>query len=181
MPPLRRLSAAALVALLLAPGAASAQLGFGVTCTPGIPGCTSLRFSFADSGPDVGLNTLNLLLGGSAWTFTPGGSSTVGLYSAVDGVGPFSGFTTIGASGRSAAIDFLDNGFPFTLLSGGTGYLDIQATGTGAPPDASFTATTDGGATITGSSVPEPPTASLLGAGLAALVLGAAHRRREER
>lgn len=175
---LRRLASAALLSLVFAPDAARAQLGFSVACAPGIPGCAALRFTFANAAPDLALNTLGLRFVTPGWTFTSGPSATVGLYSATDSFGAFSGFSTVGSAGRAADLDFTDNGFPFTVVMGGIGFLDLAASGgnTAGGLAVDFTGVTNTGVQITGgatpgSTVPEPTTLWLVGAGAVAFAL----------
>ena len=171
---------ATLLALPAAPTAARAQLGVAVACTPGIPGCSQLRFTLS-STPDLALDALTLQLVTPGWTFTPivaGG--TVGSYAAEDALGPFGGTTTIGAVGRTAAIDFLETAAPFTIAPGSSGFLDLEVAGTGnaAGLSVDFIATTADGTRIVGNTIPEPGTVVLLSTGMLALALVGRRRAR---
>ena len=176
----RRFVGLAVGAVLATAGRAEAQVSVGVGCSPGIPGCASLRF-FVDAVGGVAIDQLFITLLTPPWHFTPGPSSTVGTYSAQDSFGPFSGFTTLSAGGTSLFIDFLgDNGFPFDVLDGDTGTLDLAAAGTGSTNGLYYTVTgvTDNGGRFTVSNTPEPASIVLLATGLGAL--GIAWRKRKK-
>lgn len=174
----RPLVVAALGVLLLVPARGEAQVSASATCTPGIPGCTSVRFFIQATG-GVDIDQLFIQSLNPAWHFTSGPNSTTGTYSAIDSYGPYGGFTTLNASGSTLSIDFLDNGFPFSVLDGDTGLFDVEASG---EPDASnfqfgLQGTTDEGGTFEVTSAPEPATTSLLATGLVGLA-GIARKRR---
>lgn len=176
----RRVAGLAVAALLAAAPRAGAQVSVSVGCSPGIPGCTSLRF-FTEAVGGVAIDQLFITLLTPPWHFTSGPSSSVGTYSAQDSFGPFSGFTNLGPGGTSLFIDFLgDNGFPFDVLDGDTGTLDLPALGTGSTDGLYYTVTgiTDDGGRFTVSNTPEPASIVLLATGLGAL--GIAWRKRKK-
>ena len=170
----RRLAGLALGTLLAvaAPAAsAGAQVTVSTACSPGIPGCASIRFFISAAG-GIDIDQLFITLLTPGWAFTPGLTPPTGTYSAQDSFGPFGGFTTIGTGGTSVAMDFLgDNGFPFSVLDGDTGTLDLSATGTGDASGLSFTfsGNTDNGGTFGVSVTPEPVSLALVGTGFVAL------------
>ena len=174
------LLSAVLALLAIRPAPAAAQLGVTVACSPGIPSCASLQFVLSATGSEVALNDLAITLLSPGWSFTAGGSPTVGSYSAQDGIGPFSGFTTLSSGGSSVQINFFDNGFPFDVLAGGSGTLDLAATGTGNPNNLyfSYSGTTVDGTTVSGTVTPEPVTLVLFGTGLGALGLARRKKRK---
>jgi hypothetical protein len=124
----------------------------------------------APSGVQIDQLFIRLLSPG--WTFTGGILPTIGSYSADDSFGPFSGFTTIGAGGTTDLLDFTENGFPFELLAGHTGVLDLEASGLSDGNQIWFSAIgeTADGDTFSVSVTPEPATLFLIGSGLALLI-----------
>ena len=178
----RRVAGFAVAALLATAGRAEAQVSVSVGCSPGIPGCASLRF-FTEAVGGVAIDQLFITLLTPAWRFTPGGSPTVGSYSAEDSFGLFSGFTTIGSGGSALSIDFFgDNGFPFDVHDGDTGKLDIAALGTGSTNGLYYTVSgiTDDGGRFTVSNTPEPASIVLLATGLGAMEIVRRKRKKVE-
>ena len=156
---------------------ARAQVSMAAECSPGIPDCASVRF-FIDAAGGVQINQLFIQLLNAGRTFTSGDVPTAGTYSAQDSFSPFGGFTTIGGGGTNALIDFTENGFPFEVLPGDTGLLDLQAAGGSPASPIWFTAvgsTADGGRFAV-SVTPEPSTVVLVATGFA-LLLGFTRRR----
>jgi hypothetical protein len=161
---------------------AEAQVSVAATCSPGIPGCSSLRIFLEATGGGVSIDQLFIKLLSPSWAFTGDVLATVGSYSAEDDIGPFSGFTTLGSGGTTAAIDFTENGFPFELFDAGTGFFDLTAAGTGDADGLQLEVdgtTSDGGTFVATTATPEPGTIALVGTGLAMLV-GVRRRRREK-
>jgi hypothetical protein len=160
---------------------ANAQVTVSATCSPGIPGCASIRFFIGATG-GIAIDQLFIELLTPGWTFTPGPTPPTGTYSAEDSFGPFGGFTTIGVGGTTIAMDFFgDNGFPFDVVDTDTGTLDLSASGSGDAADLSFTISgiTDTGGTFETSVTPEPASLVLVATGLGAFA--AAERKRKRR
>jgi hypothetical protein len=167
-------------ALLAVAAPAGAQVTSSAACSPGIPGCASIRFFLSAAG-GISIDQLFIELLTPGWTFTPGPTPPTGTYSAEDSFGPYGGFTTIGGGGTTAAMDFEgDNGFPFELLDGDTGTLDLSAMGSGDASDLSYTISgiTDTGGTFTTSVTPEPASLALVATGFCVLVAELRRRRR---
>ncbi|HEX4682783.1 MAG TPA: PEP-CTERM sorting domain-containing protein [Gemmatimonadaceae bacterium] len=174
----RRLASLTLGLILATAARADAQVNVGVGCSPGIPSCGSLRF-FIQAVGGVSIDQLFITLLSPPAAFVPGSGST-GTYSAEDSFGPYGGFTTIGGSGASLAIDFLENGFPFETLGSDIGTLDLGAQGVGSVSGLYYTVSgvTDDGGTFTVSATPEPATLALVATGLGVIV---GMRRRRKR
>jgi hypothetical protein len=187
---LRAIICSSLVAsATLVPNAARGQLaptGASVACAPGIPGCSTLRFTFMSPG-QLSMNSLFLSVLGGGYTFAePFGSGNPGTYSAEDYLGAFGGSTTISNSASSIFIAFLgENGFPLELDAGFNAFIDIEAIGPAGGDGSGIDFTYRGEGIASGESVvfeggnvtvtPEPATISLIATGLA---MTAAYRRR---
>jgi len=177
------LPAVAAAALLSGTSTAGAQTVtastfYAPSCGPSTP-CTLLRFVFANAGASsVLFNTLTLTSTAAPFRFAPPAGG-IGLYQAVDAIGPFGGASSVGARGGQLVIDFLGgNGFAFELDPGTRGYVEVPLAQAPALVNKAFTfeATLDGGGAVSGTITPEPATIALFGGGLA--LIGFASRRR---
>lgn len=182
---IRRIRAAWVAALVAAavatPSAGDAQT-LSIVCVPGI-GCDQLRFTFVAPAGGLVLDNLQLSLIGSTWRFLDPFNSGAGVYGGEDSFGVLGGFTGINAPGTIASINFLDNGFPFELTGGATGYVQMEGINADTPNGltVNFLGITPTGAQVTGAAafgpgapagiVPEPGTWALMGTGLVALGL----------
>jgi hypothetical protein len=194
---LRRLAAALPAAALLAavPAPAAAQplaLDASVACAPGAT-CDALRFFLAlpaTAPAPASIATLELTLLTPGWSFV--GGPTV-AFTAEDALGlTFGGAADVrdggapAAAGAQAYVDFLGQLSSFELFPGAGGYVQLVVTPGTDPVAFRYAGTDFSGAAFDGTVgaggvpgvVPEPSTWTLLGAGVVALALADARRRR---
>ena len=106
------------------------------------------------------------------------------LYQAFDQSGPFGSIGTVSAAGTQLFINFLDSGASFSLMAGGSGYVEASLTGSPSLAGSNFQFSgISGNGAISGrvmatSTIPEPATVALLASGLAVIGAAASRRRR---